>query len=58
MAYIFAAKEPTEGNTVLAMCWTRADAAEQLAKFRRQGLLDIVAIDSAGNPVDENELVD
>ena len=57
MAYIFAAKEPTEGNTVLAMCWTRADAAEQLAKFRRQDLREIVAINSAGE-AHEADLLD
>jgi hypothetical protein len=58
MAYIFAGKEPGEGNTVLAMCWTRAEAAEQLTKFRERGLREIVAIDSAGRRLDERELFD
>jgi hypothetical protein len=58
MAYIFAAREPQEGQTVLAMCWTRADAAQQLARFRERGLREIVAIDSAGRKLDERDLFD
>jgi hypothetical protein len=58
MAYIFAGKDPEEGNTVLAMCWTRTDAAQQLTRFRERGLREIAAIDSAGRKLDERELFD
>jgi hypothetical protein len=58
VVYIIAARDPTEGATVMAVCQTRIQAAALLAKFHNEGLEDIETTDSAGHHIEESDLVD
>jgi hypothetical protein len=56
VAYIIAARDPTEGATIMAVCQTRMQAAALWAKFRDEGLEDIVTTDGAGHNISHHDL--
>jgi hypothetical protein len=56
VAYIIAARDPTEGATVMAVCRTRMEAAELWVKFRDEGLEDIETTDGAGHSINHADL--
>jgi hypothetical protein len=56
VAYIIAARDPTEGATIMAVCRTRMEAAKLWLKFRDEGLENIETTDSAGHRIDHDDL--
>ena len=56
VVYIIAARDPTEGATIIAVCRTRMEVAELWMKFRDEGLEDIETTDGAGHSIDHDDL--